>query len=355
MKTDRFKIKLLATYVLCISCLFACGEKEEEYIPLEYSCLMINQGNYSQSNGSLTILTKQGKIENHVYEKANSWKIGAIIESAAFHKNMILLMCSSEDKIEFVDKDNFKILSAPVTGIGIPRYCAVYNDAAYITCVNNWNNPEGNVCKINLASKTLEKVIRTGGEPEGIREVNGLLYVAVGKGLVVIDPDTDEIVETIHIQENVTAKHIVEDQNSNLWVSFISENLTGIAAFDLQQKSFSPFIPLNHMALAGNIDITPDGKEILYLYAPEVVGAAAPDVKTAIFSFDIMSGAVQPLPVVSCVGMYGFNINPANGDIYTANISGFTANSITYRFDKYGNSLNEGWLTGTGTCRFYFP
>jgi hypothetical protein len=353
MNIHPIKPRLLS--LICLFFLFSCSNKEEVYIPSEYTCLMINQGNYSQSNGSLTILTKQGQIENQVYEKVNTWKIGAIIESATFYKNITLLMCSSEDKVEFIDKNDFKILSSPVTGMGIPRYCAAYNEAAYVTCVNNWTNPDGKVCKIDLETKKLVKKIPTGGTPEDIKEVDGLLYVAIDNGLIIINPDTDEIIERIVINENVFAKYIVQDHDNNLWISFISETKTGVAAFNLQTRKFSEFYPLDKMALPGNIDITPDGKTLLYLYAPDIVGGANPDVRTAVYSFDLNSHTVSSSPLFKCVGMYGFNVNPANGDIYTANVSGFTTNSITFRYDAEGNLLNEGWLTGTGTCRFYFP
>ena len=336
---------------------FSCDKKEEYVPPTDYTCIIVNQGNYTSSNGSLSVLRSDGSVEQEVYTKANGEKLASIIESVTLHRDMLILMCSNADKVEFIDSKTFKVVCKPVTGIGIPRYCAIYKNSAYITCTDSWNpNTNGQVCKIDLTSKTPVKRISVEGIPEGIKELNGLLYVAAGDGVTVINPDTDEILRKVKITESgVSAKQLRADYEGRLWVSFTSDGKTGIASLDVSTNGFSPFIPLENMDLWGTIDITPDGKNLLYLYAAGVVGAQKPDAETAIYSLALTTNTPQANPLIRGVGFYGFNVNPSNGDIYTANVNGFITNSVMYIYDASGRKMNDGLITGVGSCRFVFP
>ena len=346
----------LLLVIFCAFTFFSC-DKKEEYTPSDYTCLIVNQGNYTSSNGSLSILKPDGTVEQEVYAKANGWKLASIVESATLYRNMLILMCSNEDKVEIIDSKTFKIIFEPVRGIGIPRYCAAYKNGAYITCTDSWDpNANGQVCKIDLTNKVLVKKISMNGIPEGIKELNGFIYVATGNGITIINPDTDEIVRQIEIPEKgVTAKHLIVDYEGVLWVSFTSVGKTGIASFNIHTNEFSSFIPLENMDMWGNIDVTPDGKNLLYLYATEIVGAQSPEAETAIYSFNITTRTRHANPLIRGVGFYGFNVDPSNGNIYTANVNGFVTNSVMYIYNASGVKINDGLITGVGSCRFVFP
>jgi hypothetical protein len=341
--------------ILCLFIFYACS-KDEAYIAPDYICIVVNQGNLTSSNGSLSLLRKDGGIEQEVYTKTNGWKLASIIESVTLHRDMLILMCANEDKVEIIDSKTFKTVCEPIRGIGIPRYCAVFQNKAYITCTDNWNpDANGQVSQIDLTTKTVAKKISVNGVPEGIKELNGLLYVAAGNGVTVINPNTDEVVRQIKIPENgVTAKHLVVDYEEKLWVSFTGNGKTGIASLNVRTNEFSPFIPLENMDMWGTIDVTPDRKKLLYLYADGVVGAQNIEAETAIYSFDIETNTLQSNPLVKGVGFYGFNVNPSNGDIYTANVNGFITNSMMYIYNAFGEKINDGVITGVGSCRFVF-
>ncbi len=339
--------------ILCLFIFFACNEKDE-FTPTDYTCIIVNQGNLSSSNGSLSVLKPDGTIEQEVYTKANGWKLASIIESVTLYRDMLILMCSNEDKVEIIDSKTFKAVCEPIRGIGIPRYCAVFENNAYITCTDSWNpSASGRVCKIDLTEKTVTAKISVSSIPEGIKEQNGLLYVAVGDGVTVFDPNKNKIIQEIKIAETgVAAKHLVTDYEGKLWVSFTGTEKTGIAA--LNDNEFSPFIPLKNMDMWGTIDITPNGKNLLYLRADGVVGAQNMEAETAICSFDIETNTLQSNALITGVGFYGFNINPSNGDIYTANVNGFITNSMMYVYNAAGEKINDGVITGVGSCRFVF-
>ncbi|MDR1729209.1 MAG: hypothetical protein LBR52_00910 [Prevotellaceae bacterium] len=363
MKNTHWHLSLV---ILCLFTLLAC-DKKEEFVPADYICIIVNQGNLSSSNGSLSILKTDGTVDQEVYTKANRWKLASIIESVTLHQDLLILMCSNEDKVEIIDNKTFKSVCEPIRGIGIPRYCTVYQNGAYVTCTDSWNpNANGQVCKIDLATKKVVEKISLNGIPEGIKELNGLLYVATGNGVAVINPNTDEIIRHIEIYENgITAKHLVTDYEGKLWVSFTeTDGKTGIASLKtsedftsngtLADLQFSSFIPLKNMDMWGTIDITPDGKKLLYLSAEGVVGAQNAEAETAICSFDIATNTLPSDPLITGTGFYGFNVNPLNGDIYTANVNGFITNSVTYIYNAAGKKINDGLITGVGSCRFVF-
>ncbi len=350
---DKYYCPLLI--ILYLLSFFSCDPEKEEFVPSDYTCLIVNQGNLSSSNGSLSILKPNGTIEQEVYTKANGWKLASIIESITLHRDLLILMCSNEDKVEIIDSKTFKAVCEPVRGIGIPRYCVIYQNGAYITCTDSWNpNANGQVYKIDLTTKKAIKKISVNGIPEGIKELNGLLYVAAGNGVTVINPDTDEIIGETEISESrVTAKHLVVDYEGKLWVSFTeTDGKTGIASLNTNENftsnkalanlRFSSFIPLKNMDMWGTIDRTPDGKKLLYLYADGTVGAQNAEAETAIYSFDIETNSLQSKPLIKGTGFYGFNVNPSNGDIYTANVNGFITNSVMYIYNVAGEKINDG-------------
>ena len=81
----------LAVGLLLSVALFSCSKDDDESekngqsvdaLTYEYDALIINQGNYSESNGSVS-LWKNNQVVNQVYENANGGeKLASIIESA---------------------------------------------------------------------------------------------------------------------------------------------------------------------------------------------------------------------------------------------------------------------------------
>ncbi len=62
----------------------------------DYTCVLVNMGNYSESNGSVALYNEHtGIVEQEVYTKANARKLGAIIDSALLHNDLLLLMCNN--------------------------------------------------------------------------------------------------------------------------------------------------------------------------------------------------------------------------------------------------------------------
>ena len=127
--TKKVVSRFLWAAIACMTLLSSC-DKEEESRDRErntderYSCLIINQGNYSESNGSISIINKDEKIENQVYKESNGEPLASIIESAVDCGSTWALLCNNEDKVEIIDKITFKT-KATIKDIPTPRYGVV--------------------------------------------------------------------------------------------------------------------------------------------------------------------------------------------------------------------------------------
>lgn len=344
---------------LCIANLSSCQEDDENTgkgssaETIDYACIVLNQGNYSESNGSVSILDEAGAITNHVYTDANGYALASIIESGFIDNGRLILICNNEDKIEVLNKSNFKKIST-IKGIVTPRYGVVVNNYLFVTSVPDWNLSEGYVYKVDLAAAKIDTFVKLDGQPEGIIAQNGKIVVGEGSNVKVINPNTLEIEKKVKGPSYYSVKHFTKDSNNNVWVSYVGYDASwnavgGISQLNFSKDSIDNYTQLTNMAGEGHLSVNPAKSEILYR---TVTGAYTADEKSGIGSFNIASKTQKE--VVSGLGFYGFNVDPKNGDIYTANINGWITNSTLLIYDAQGKAKSTDKIAGVGACRFIF-
>ncbi len=339
--------------------LSSCKEEDDSFgkgssaQSLDYSCIILNQGNYSEANGSVSILDENGNITNHVYADANGYALASIIESGFINNGRLILICNNEDKIEILNKSDFKRIST-IKGIVTPRYGVVINNYLFVTSVPDWNLAEGYVYKVDLAAAKIDTFVKLNGQPEGIISQNGKVIVGEGSNIKVINPNTLETEKLVKGPSSLSVKHFAKDSNNNVWVSLIGydqfwNSVGGVSQLNFSKDTVDNYTQLNNIAGEGHLSFNPSKTEILYR---TVVGAYTADETTSINSFNI-AGKTQK-EVVKGLGFYGFNVDPKNGDIYTANINGWITNSTLLIYDAQGNAKNTNKTAGVGACRFIF-
>lgn len=355
---------------LVLFALAGCEKNEQEMLTsntldvvTNSTIFVVNMGNYSESNGSISLLNYGEEVEQNIYSKCNGYPLRSIVESVTFYGNVALLMCGNEDKVEFVDRRTGKAVANAVTGIGLPRYATIVGKYAYVSCVNpTWRDTVGYITKIDMDSYTVDKRIRVKGNPEGITSIGNMVFAATANGVALIDANSDTTLGFIGLpnRPTATARYFVRDANGNLWLSFTQfDNYgngknCGIAKLKPGDSEFADVVELNKMNGDAYIDLSPDGRTLYYMYASEVVGGQSPEAETCIYAVDLASKAVSPTPVCSGHGFYGFNVDPSTGNIYTANVNGFITNSMISIFSQNGDLLQDNLMAGVGTCRFYF-
>ncbi len=369
------KIFRLAVGLLLSVALFSCSKDDDkdkdsgvDALSYEYDALIINQGNYSESNGSVS-LWKNNKVVNRVYEDANGGeKLASIIESAVDCGTSWALLCNNADKIEWINKTTFKS-EGVLTGISTPRYGVVKDGYLYVTSVTDWYGSDGKVYKINLNSKKIEVTIPVKGQPEGLIENDGSLYVATAwaynsttysndsTGVAVIS-ESDNTVSYYGaaVVSGAVSRHIAKAANGKIYLSVSSFTHGNNGLYELSEKdgvkNLENHIALEDMNYAGHIYIVDN--TVYYLTTDNLYGGAgAADENNSVVAYNLESTASSK--VATGNGFYGFGINPKTLEIYTANSEGFVTNSIFYLF-KDGSAVETGeQLAGVGACRFYFP
>lgn len=339
------------TAVIVAANISSCKEDDENAGSKgsEQACVILNQGNYSEANGSVSILDKDGKVSNHLYDDANGYPLASTIESGLIHNGKLILICGNEDKIEIVDANNFKRIST-VKGIVTPRYGAVLDNYLYVTSVPDWSQQSGLIYKIDLASSEIDTSIAIEGQPEGIINHDGMIVVAAGSSATVLNTDSFRIGKTIIVNKELAAKHFAVDKNGEVWMSLTSyDNQGGISKIDFNMRSTNDFTPLNDIAYEGHLSTTPDKSGILYR---TVTDAYTDNEASGISLFDIESKSQNR--IIQGKGFYGFNVDPKSGDIYTANTNGWITNSTLLIYDAQGNPKSSDQLLGVGACRFIF-
>lgn len=358
MKNKVLNLFLLATLIVAF---ISCSNNDspqpsDDYS--DYSCIIVNQGNYSEKNGSISYYRERDNtIVNGAFKRANGRNLAALVESATIGNNVALLMCNAPDKIEIIDVRTAKVLSAPIQGSDVvnPRYAVINGNYAYVTCWNlpkegDWNEewqayeyiyPDSYILKIDLTTKSILKKIDCGDECEGITVINNKLFVAVSGGVDVFSTETDAKVSTIKYKTFTgKSKHLAIDNTNKLWVSVV-EN--GFIVVDLA-----------NLTVNDEVDFPTVGYFCMNKAKDKVVSLSEVGYKSkSIYTIDVSNRKVSEKPIFEGDDFYGVGVNPQTDVLYTAEIYGFTANSTLKIFNSKGSLLNQT-SAGMAASRFMF-
>ncbi|MDR3235989.1 MAG: hypothetical protein LBT48_04595 [Prevotellaceae bacterium] len=320
----------------------------------EHVAVVVNQGNYSEKNGSISYFYEDSKaMQNGVVEN-----LGSLVQSAALTENgNMFIVCNAPDKLEVVDNAaNATLTRYSITNALLvnPRYLAWNNDYLFVT---NWGNgvgtdwityPQSYVLVLTRdKAHAFVKQIECGSDAEDIVLVNDKLYVAVAEGVAVIpikDMGTtaDATPEKIITAPTYTgAKHFIVDDGKRLWVSYSD---FGLAEIDLSTETVvgEYKVPIDWM---GQIAVNPTTQKI-YTYNTDYSAQTS-----AIYEFDMAKHTYKTFAAGSY--FYSIGVSPWSQHVYTSEANNFTSNSELLVFDANGNKL-ENYLTGIGTCDFEY-
>lgn len=360
-------MKKLFPILLLLLIFASCKDKGDDSsssgTTYDYTCIVVNQGNYSESNGSISLYNSAtGAVTQEVFTTANGYKLGSIIESATLQGNHLLLMCNNEDKVVFLNASTMKEVSDPVSGIGIPRYAVVHGGYAYVSCWQKTTSGGSvavaqHIAKIDLSTYKVVGSLSTTGQPEGMLLKADTLYVASGHGVDVYNTNTDALIKHIDTQfTSADAQQLVTDKYGRVWLSLGSATTTsagGFACVDPSTLSITTQFEEAKLTYEGDMATSLAKDKIYFLYSDGTVSGSTPDVSTSVYSLDVDSYTVSSTPVVTGNGFYGLGADPSTGYLYTANVNGFITNSMMYIYNTSGSKL-ASLMTGVASCRFVF-
>lgn len=218
-----FKFLLLFLVLNIVLLTVSCDPTENPIIEKPYSegIFVINEGTFGGGNASISYINPTtNKVTLDVFNTVNAQPIGDVLQSMSIEYERNFLIVNNSQKIEIVDGATFEKIGT-INGLQSPRYLLpISATKAYVTDLYS-----GGINIIDLNTNTISGKITSPCLTdlnlcwtEQLLKVNNEIFVANMKDgqLIVIDPLTDEITDTIEV--GIDPNSMVVDVNNNIWV-----------------------------------------------------------------------------------------------------------------------------------------
>jgi hypothetical protein len=173
------------------------------------------EGTMGYNNATLDFFSlKDSVISKDVFSKVNNQGLGETANDMISVGNDVFVVVNGSASVMVVDKKTCKLkkMIKVVNDANVnrqPRHIIYYNSAVYVSCF------DGNIVKISTDDYSIKEVLATGGRnPEGMAEMNGMLYVANSGGLSY--PNYDNTVSVINLSSFSFVKKITVSSNPTI-------------------------------------------------------------------------------------------------------------------------------------------
>jgi YVTN family beta-propeller protein len=214
-------LKYITTFIIAVFIVSGCSDNTtgpETGKKLHASVYVINEGNFSQSNGTVTAFNPQtGKAVDAALAYVNDRPFNGFIQSAAVIDNRLYVVYNSPDKIEAADLKTLKSAGTLTLSEDPTALAAAGKGSAYVTNLNG-----NSVTRINLDKmKETSDTIAVGLQPYFAYKADGKVFVSnYGFGndhtVSVIDIASGKVEKTLKVGPG--PRQITEDADGRLWV-----------------------------------------------------------------------------------------------------------------------------------------
>jgi YVTN family beta-propeller protein len=341
--------KIISVLILSSTIFFSCKKDSPDPISSPTftgtesgGVLISNEGNYGQSNSSLSYLSVSGSAFNDVYTIANQSALGDILNSMSLCNGKLYLVVNNSAKIEVCNPTTLKKIKT-INGAGSPRTIVqVATNKAYVTDLFS-----NSIHILNLATDSIEGSIGLQGWSEEMVLLNGKVYVTNYNSdkIYSIDPVLDLVIDSIPVA--AYGASLTADVNGKLWLLSIGQFYTQpYSAGELhrvdpvtRQIEFSYQFPIDQYP--AKLRKNASGTK-LYMISNGIFCIAAND---SIFPS-------QPLIAAATRNLYGLGIDAA-GNIFTSDAMNFVQKGKVYKYDMNGNQL-ASFQAGIAPGEFLF-
>ena len=315
---------LLILFVLCSF----LGFSQTEYLD---GVIVLNEGGAGGNEATISFIDNN-TVTNNVFGLANpGMDLGDTAQSLTMYNDLAVVVLNISNEVKIVNNKTFQHI-ATISGLNNPRYSAVYNNKAYVTC---WGSATDDyLAVIDLTTNTLETTITVADGTEKIKEINGKLYIA---------HQNADFVTVYNIATQQSTQIQVEDTPSEL-VTLGNDLyvLCGVPSWGLPTA----------IASLHKIDLSTDTATNIFTF-PAGVNAFHMDTDgtdffiTAgadIYKYDVSANTLTTNALISTpvndiyMGIYGMNV--INNNIYVADANGYVADGKVYVYSLQGSLLN---------------
>lgn len=343
MKTPTLFFFLAATIVLS-----GCGTDDDTgVIQLPGQVVVVNEGNFGQSNGSLTAYDAETeKVLENAFQTANNRPLGDVVQSMYFSGAAGYVVVNNSRKIEVVDNE-FKSTATIEEGLANPRFLLKAEDQLF---VSNWGNFDENfaldqsyVLILNAASFEEEGFVETEDGTENLAYSEGYVYASNSFTNTVSVIDVSDGTLSATLETGFSPGEMVVGSEGTVWlICGGSYQANDGAIYKLSSTQSEVEVDLESNPSA---KLTIDQSEgLLYFINGTAVGKYSTKTK------ELTNGYITES---EAVGFYGIGFSEQEQVLYVADAKGFQGKGKVYRYSKEGNLLFS-FDAGVGPNSFVF-
>ncbi|MDE6022621.1 MAG: YncE family protein, partial [Muribaculaceae bacterium] len=322
------------------------------------SLIVVNAGNFTYSNASITLWNKENGASNEVFFKANDFKLGDVAQSATVHGNQTWIVVNNSNVIFIVDTETFKEVGRIDEGLTSPRYVHFVSDNyAYVTQMYC-----NQIAVVN--TKTLRIIgymnipVKEGsigvGSSEEIVQIGDDAYVnlwSYDNRIVVVDTKSNNVTSEINV--GLQPYSIAKDYDNNLWVlcdgGGWAENPVGYEApvlmcLDPWSRNVKKMLSLPLGDSVSKLAVNGDGTKLYFIqnhYAEDW------SCTSQIIEVDARSDNDWSSAVVTSTDkqFYSLTVSPITGDIFVADAVDYSQAGVIYHYSSDGR-LQSSFTAG---------
>lgn len=328
IKINRYAL-IFATAALAFS---SCKPEETTEVQTENykGVVVVNEGGFNKSNGSLGLYKPGTKTYFDAFKKANDRPLGDVVQSIASINDKYYVVVNNSNKVEVINQSDFK--SVAVVNTTSPRYVLKVSDKkAYIS------NLYSNTIKVlDLISNTITKNIDINDNSEQMAISQGYAYVnTYSNKIKIVKVDSDSLRDSIstgkglskiiNVSSNTLAVLATGDVDWNSGAVKENGNLYILRSDSLK---ISKTFPLNTGSYGGSLIYT--GGYLYYSLGDNKVNKV-----------DISSGTTTTFITLTGTATVYSLTTDSNGRIYVTNAADFNSAGTVYVYASDGTKLYE--------------
>ncbi len=337
-KRDCFsRASLAMTTLLLLLVLSFSSCKNDEPTPevgeFENAVFIVNEGNFTAGNASLTYFNHQnGEVQQQVFYRKNNAPLGDVANSISFDNNSIYVVVNNSHLVYKINSET-GVYEAKTIELTSPRHFIKTDDhRALISDLY-----EKNLTMVNTENMEIISKIPIGRTSENLLKVEDEVFISNWsaynqdlKNNMVLVLNTISLEITDSIQVGIEPNSMVLDKDNNLWVlssgGFLNEERPSLLKIDSESKLIlQRFIFEDINSSPTKLNINPAGNT-LYFINKDIfqMDISVPNLSATIFVEASESNK-----------FYSLGVGP-DSDIYISDANDYTRNGIVYRYSVLG-------------------
>ncbi|HQQ93180.1 MAG TPA: DUF5074 domain-containing protein [Bacteroidia bacterium] len=313
---------------------------EEPLADSSNSVFVINEGNYTSGNASITLYNKKtGALTEDLFRQQNNQSLGDVAQSMSKIGDRYYIVVNNSGRLVVCDHEFKKLAQIP--GLISPRYLLkVAENKAYLS-----DYKSGYMHVIDLPNAAQSTTFTCPGWTEEMLLCKNEVFVynPFRNYLYVIDALMDQLKDSIMVGKN--ASGMCMDKNGKVWVMSSGDPVSGppkLSRINPADHSLELVLPFSSSRNPFKLCIN-GKKDTLYFTDKDIYRMSVNDASLPQLAFIPAAGR----------SFYGMGIDPKTSDIYLSDALDYIQRSQILVYNARGEKKTE-FKAGINANGFYF-